>query len=61
MVRPILALVPKIYKKGKLYSVLPRDGSGDFNTSRNIAALRVNCPQNRLFVRHLPFSTNRFF
>ena len=42
MARPILALVPKIYKKGKLYSVLPRDGSGDFNTSRNIAALRVN-------------------
>ena len=42
MVRPILALVPSIYKKGKLYSVLPRDGSGDFSTSRGLEALRVN-------------------
>jgi len=35
MSRPTLALIPAAYKAGKLYSVLPEDGSGDFDVSRN--------------------------
>lgn len=32
---PSLALIPCAYDAGKLYSVLPEDGSGDFTVSRN--------------------------
>jgi hypothetical protein len=35
MSKPSLALIPTAYKAGKLYSVLPEDGSGDFTVSRN--------------------------
>ena len=35
MSKPSLALIPTAYKAGKLYSVLPSDGSGDFDVSRN--------------------------
>jgi len=35
MSKPSLALIPAAYKAGKLYSVLPEDGSGDFDVSRN--------------------------
>jgi hypothetical protein len=35
MSKPSLALIPTAYKAGKLYSVLPADGSGDFTVSRN--------------------------
>jgi len=35
MSRPTLALIPTAFKAGKLYSVLPSDGSGDFDVSRN--------------------------
>ena len=38
MSRPTLALIPTAFKAGKLYSVLPSDGSGDFDVSRNGAA-----------------------
>ena len=43
-VKPKLALIPSGYKAGKVYSVLPSDGSGDFdNFSRsNQTATRVN-------------------
>lgn len=30
-----LALIPSAYSAGKLYSVLPEDGTGDFDVSRN--------------------------
>ena len=38
-----LAMIPSAYKDGKLYSVRPTDGSGDFTFSRgsNLAATRV--------------------
>lgn len=39
---PSLALIPSAYKAGKLYSVLPEDGTGDFTVSRNGTATRVN-------------------
>jgi hypothetical protein len=32
---PSLALIPSAYKAGKLYSVLPENGTGDFTVSRN--------------------------
>jgi hypothetical protein len=35
---PSLALIPSAYKAGKLYSVLPEDGTGDFDVSRNGSA-----------------------
>ena len=39
-----LAMIPSGFKDGKLYSVIPSDGSGDFTFSRgtNLAATRVN-------------------
>ena len=39
-----LVMIPSGYKDGKLYSVKPTDGSGDFTFSRgsNLAATRVN-------------------
>jgi hypothetical protein len=40
-----LAMIPSAYKDGKLYSIKPTDGSGDFTFSRgssNLAATRVN-------------------
>jgi len=38
-----LAMIPSAYKDGKLYSIRPTDGSGDFTFSRgsNLAATRV--------------------
>ena len=39
---PKLALIPSGYKAGKLYSVLPTDGAGDFTTTRASVATRVN-------------------
>ena len=45
-VKPKLALIPSGYKggspKGTLYSVLPSDGTGDFDFSRSGSATRVN-------------------
>ena len=39
-----LAMIPSAYKDGKLYSIRPTDGSGDFTFSRgsNLAATRVD-------------------
>ena len=39
-----LAMIPTAYKDGKLYSVRPNDGAGDFTFSRgsNLAATRVD-------------------
>ena len=39
-----LAMIPTAYKDGKLYSIRPTDGSGDFTFSRgsNLAATRVD-------------------
>ena len=42
MAIPKLALIPSGYKAGKLYSVLPTDGAGDFTTTRASVATRVN-------------------
>jgi hypothetical protein len=39
---PSLALVPSGYKASKVYSVLPTDGSGDFDFTRSGNATRVN-------------------
>ena len=41
MAKPKLALIPAT-QGSKLYSVLPADGIGDFNFSRNSAATRIN-------------------
>jgi hypothetical protein len=41
--KPTLALIPSAYKAGKVYSVLPADGTGDFdNFSRGTTATRIN-------------------
>jgi hypothetical protein len=37
-----LAMIPSAYKDGKLYSITPSDGSGDFTFSRGTSATRVN-------------------
>tara|TARA_R110000803_G_scaffold21725_5_gene54463 strand:- start:248 stop:1495 length:1248 start_codon:yes stop_codon:yes gene_type:complete len=42
MATPSLALIPTGYKAGKLYSVLPESGVGDFDFTRASAATRVN-------------------
>jgi hypothetical protein len=42
MANPSLAMIPSGYKAGKLYSVLPQDGTGDFTVARNSVATRVN-------------------
>ena len=42
MENPKLALIPSGYKSGTVYSILPTDGVGDFDFSRNTSATRVN-------------------
>ena len=42
MAIPKLALIPSGVKAGKLYSVLPTNGDGDFTTTRNTVGTRVN-------------------
>ena len=42
MATPSLAMIPSGYKDGKVYSVLPTDGDGDFDFSRGSNATRVN-------------------
>ena len=39
---PSIAMIPSGYKASNLYTVLPTDGTGDFNTSRASVATRVN-------------------
>ena len=39
---PKLALIPSGYKAGKIYSVLPTSGVGDFDFTRNTIATRIN-------------------
>ena len=39
---PSLAMIPCGYKAGKLYSVLPTDGSGDFAVARGSKKHKVN-------------------
>ena len=42
MAIPKIALIPSGVKAGKLYSVLPTNGDGDFTTTRASVATRVN-------------------
>jgi len=42
MKKPSLALIPSGYRAGKVYSILPNDGVGDFTFSRGSSATRVN-------------------
>jgi hypothetical protein len=42
MIKPKLALIPSGYSDGKVYSVLPSNGDGDFTFSRGSNATRVN-------------------
>ena len=42
MIEPKLALIPSAYKANKVYSVLPNDGTGDFDFTRSGNATRVN-------------------
>tara|TARA_A200000159_G_C7312093_1_gene335077 strand:- start:8 stop:1210 length:1203 start_codon:yes stop_codon:yes gene_type:complete len=42
MTNPKLALIPSGYKSGKVYSILPSDGSGDFDFDRASTATRIN-------------------
>ncbi len=42
MAIPSLAMIPSGYKDGKVYSVLPNNGDGDFTFSRGSSATRVN-------------------
>ena len=42
MAIPSLAMIPSGYKDGKVYSVLPTNGDGDFDFSRGSNATRVN-------------------
>jgi len=42
MEKPSIALIPSAYKNGKVYSVLPNNGDGDFDFTRGSTATRVN-------------------
>jgi hypothetical protein len=42
MIEPKLALIPSAYKANKVYSVLPSDGTGDFDFTRSGDATRIN-------------------
>ena len=42
MAIPSLAMIPSGYKDGKVYSVLPSNGDGDFTFSRGSNATRIN-------------------
>ena len=42
MATPKLALIPTGYKAGKVYSVLPESGVGDFTFTRASEATRIN-------------------
>jgi hypothetical protein len=42
MENPKLALIPSGYKSGKVYSILPVDGVGDFDFNRSSESSRVN-------------------
>ena len=42
MIKPKLALIPSGYSDGKVFSVLPANGDGDFTFSRGSNATRVN-------------------
>ena len=42
MAIPSLAMIPTGFKDGKLYSVLPESGAGDFSVVRGSGATRVN-------------------
>lgn len=42
MAIPTLTMIPSGYKAGKIYSVLPTNGDGDFTTSRSSSATRLN-------------------
>jgi len=42
MEAPNLAMIPSGVKAGKLYSIMPEDGVGDFSATRNSTATRVN-------------------
>lgn len=42
MAIPTLTMIPSGYKAGKLYSVLPTNGDGDFTSTRSTTATRVN-------------------
>ena len=42
MANPKLAMIPTGYKAGKVYSVLPESGVGDFTFDRDSKATRVN-------------------
>ena len=42
MAAPSLALIPSAYKVGKVASVKPINGKGDFTFTRNSEATRIN-------------------
>ena len=42
MTYPSILMIPSGYKDGKIYSVLPTDGVGDFDVTRGSNATRVN-------------------
>jgi hypothetical protein len=42
MATPTIAMIPSGYKSGKVYSVLPVDGTGDLTFTRASSATRVN-------------------
>ena len=42
MATPSLAMIPSGYKAGKVYSVLPESGVGDFDFTRGTTATRIN-------------------
>lgn len=42
MEQPNLAMIPSGVKAGKLYSIMPENGVGDFSATRNSTATRVN-------------------
>ena len=63
-----LAMIPSAYKDGKLYSIKPTDGSGDFTFTRgsNLAATRVDVNgliekgRENLFLQSNQFDTTWF-
>ena len=41
MIKPKIALIPSGYKSGKVYSILPNDGDGDFDFARSSKGTRI--------------------
>jgi len=57
-IEPTLAMFPCATKANKLYSVLPVDGSGDFNVLRDSVGVRINAESFETIAANVPIVDN---